>query len=540
MKKKRMRLQPKLLSGLLGMALILMVVLTPVLSKLYHNSMKDYYSRTAFDQATIAANLIDGDRIRDYYRDGQGGEKDEYYEQVRQELLMMKETVGLKFFYVVVPREEDMFYIWDAGEEGEKGVCDLGDTDQYIGNGDEVMKEAFSDTTKRVILVSDSEAYGYLASAYVAILDSSGTPVALASVDMSMDHINKQIQRFVLMMALVIFLVLLFSTLLYHAYVRRVVVEPLHQLHEATSTLVNSQMERLHQFTNQVKTGDELEDLGESFQFMTRELDTYIKNLAQVTAERERIGAELDLATKIQTNMLPNIFPAFPDRPDFDIFASKTPAKEVGGDFYDFFLIDDDHLAMVIADVSGKGIPAALFMMMSMILINNTTRLEGPLASPGAVLTKVNNTVCANNAEAMFVTVWLGILTLSTGRLVAANAGHEYPMLHRAGKGFELFKDRHGLVIGCMEGVRYREYEITLEKGDTLFVYTDGVAEATDAHNELFGTDRALEALNEAPEENPETLLHNVKAAVDRFVGEAPQFDDLTMLSVKYQGMDGN
>ncbi len=207
-----------------------------------------------------------------------------------------------------------------------------------------------------------------------------------------------------------------------------------------------------------------------------------------------------------------------------------TPAKEVGGDFYDFFLIDDDHLGMVMADVSGKGVPAALFMMMSKILVNNYAMMDG---HPAKVLEKVNTQICKNNDEEMFVTVWFGVLEISTGKVTAANAGHEYPIIKKADGGFELFKDKHGFVIGGMDGMRYKEYEFRLEKGGTLFLYTDGVAEATNANNELFGTDRMLEALNKDSEASPKELLTNMKTAVDEFVGEAPQFDDLTMLGVK-------
>ncbi|MBR1742856.1 MAG: SpoIIE family protein phosphatase, partial [Lachnospiraceae bacterium] len=203
-------------------------------------------------------------------------------------------------------------------------------------------------------------------------------------------------------------------------------------------------------------TGDEIQILADAFTSMTVRMKQYISDITTITAEKERIGAELDLATKIQADMLPNIFPAFPEREDFDIHASMTPAKEVGGDFYDFFLIDDDHLAIVMADVSGKGVPAALFMMMSKILINDVTMMAGPDASPAEVLTKVNETICQNNKEEMFVTVWLGILTISTGHVVAANAGHEYPILKKADGKFELFKDKHGFVIGGMAGMRYK------------------------------------------------------------------------------------
>ena len=281
------------------------------------------------------------------------------------------------------------------------------------------------------------------------------------------------------------------------------------------------------------KTGDEIEVLAESFAMLSGKTVQYISEVERVTAEKERIGAELSLATRIQADMLPNIFPAFPERGEFDIYASMNPAKEVGGDFYDFFLVDDDHLCMVVADVSGKGVPAALFMMASKIILANNAKMG---KSPAQILTDTNAAVCANNREEMFVTVWLGILELSTGKLTAANAGHEYPALRGADGRFELVKDKHGFVLGGMDDMQYAEYELRLTPGATLFLYTDGVPEATNADNELFGTERMLEALNAAPGAAPQTILHNVRGAVDGFVREAEQFDDLTMLCVAYKG----
>lgn len=243
---------------------------------------------------------------------------------------------------------------------------------------------------------------------------------------------------------------------------------------------------------------------------------------------------ELNMATEIQTGMLPSIFPAFPERPEFDIHASMDPAKEVGGDFYDFFMIDDDHLAMVIADVSGKGVPAALFMMSSKILINDHAIMGG---TPAEILERVNRQVCANNDANMFVTVWLGILEISTGKLTTASAGHEYPIINTNGK-YELMKDKHGLAVGAFEMSKYSNTELQLKKGDSIFVYTDGVAEATDANNELFGTDRTVDALNALPKgASQKEILEGVRAAVDAFVKEAPQFDDLTMVGLKYKGI---
>ncbi len=249
--------------------------------------------------------------------------------------------------------------------------------------------------------------------------------------------------------------------------------------------------------------------------------------------ESSRIETELTMASSIQADMLPSIYPAFPERPEFDIFASMDPAKEVGGDFYDFFLVDEDHLALVMADVSGKGVPAALFMMASKIIIANNTLLG---KSPAKVLTDANNAICANNREGLVVTVWLGILDMITGKVVAANAGHERPAVMHAGGDFELIDDPHGLAIGGIEGMKYKEHEFTLNAGDKLFLYTDGVPEATNAEEKLFGKERMLEALNAVKDETPQGVLKGVRRSVDGFVQQAEQFDDLTMLCVVFRG----
>ena len=286
---------------------------------------------------------------------------------------------------------------------------------------------------------------------------------------------------------------------------------------------------KLFEMKDIYKTNDEIEVLAQSFDDLTKKIVQYIKDITQITKEKERIGTELELARKIQADMLPNIYPAFPDRPEFDIYASMRPAKEVGGDFYDFYLIDKDHLGMVIADVSGKGVPAALFMMMSRILIKNYAMMG---YSPAQVLEQTNNSICMNNKEDMFVTVWYGVLEISTGKITAANAGHEFPIIKKQGGKYELLQDKHGFVIGGMEGMKYTEYEIQLDSGEMLFLYTDGVPEATDGENKMYGTDRLLEAMNSKEHTDPLELLRSITDNVDQFVGEADRFDDMTMLAV--------
>ena len=249
--------------------------------------------------------------------------------------------------------------------------------------------------------------------------------------------------------------------------------------------------------------------------------------------EQERIVKELSTARQIQNSVLPHIFPPFPERKEIDLFASMDPARDVGGDFYDFFFIDEDHLCLVIADVSGKGIPAALFMMFSKRIIEDFAKIEHSVSE---ILRKTNEVLCDSNQAEMFVTVWLGILEISTGRLNATNAGHEYPAICKKDGSFELYKDKHGFVIGGMPGVRYKEYALQMEPGDKIFVYTDGVPEATAGSGEMFGAERMTAALNTCADGRPEEILRRVRSAVDDFVGDAEQFDDLTMMCLEYKG----
>ena len=344
----------------------------------------------------------------------------------------------------------------------------------------------------------------------------------------SYEYGARQSAKTIIVLTIVILLLAVIGAL----FVAGRVVKPLERMTRRINALSGS--DQAFEMEDAYRTDDEIEILAESFASLSKRTRNYIKQITEITAEKERIGTELALATRIQADMLPNIFPAFPDRPDFDIYATMDPAKEVGGDFYDFFLIDEKHLGLVMADVSGKGVPAALFMMISKILVQNYA-MTG--RSPAQVLQAVNDQICSNNREEMFVTVWLGVLDTETGKITAANAGHEYPVLMQAGGQFELVKDKHGFVIGGMDGMRYKEYELTLTPGSRLFLYTDGVPEATNAQREMFGTDRMLDALNEAPDAAPEMILKNVRKAVDGFVKDAEQFDDLTMLCVEYKGV---
>ena len=327
--------------------------------------------------------------------------------------------------------------------------------------------------------------------------------------------------------------ILIAANLILLLYIYFYVISPVTKIEKAmkeyTATKDSSEADKK---MSVIRSKNEIGVLARSFTDLTSEIDRYNSEIVTLATERERISAELNLASRIQMGAMPK---NFPEKSEFELSASMKPAKEVGGDFYDFFFIDDDHLGLVIADVSGKGVPAAMFMMISKMLIKNFALMG---MSPVEVLENVNKRLSEDNENKMFVTAWFGILDIKTGHVSAVNAGHEYPMIKNADGGFTLFKEKHGFVLGIMPKSKYTGYEFDIEKGGALFVYTDGAAEASDISETLFGTDRMLEALNTEPDAVPEKLIENMKTAIDTFVGDAPQFDDLTMLCVKYNGKE--
>ena len=290
-----------------------------------------------------------------------------------------------------------------------------------------------------------------------------------------MPGIEQELIRFIATIVLSLAVVILLSVAVFYRFVRKKIVSPINQLNQATQEMVEN-LEREDTFHINIHTGDEIEALADAFTKMDAEVRDYIQRLSTVTAEKERIGAELNIARHIQSSMLPCIFPAFPDRKEFDIYATMNPAKEVGGDFYDFFMVDERHLAIVIADVSGKGVPAALFMVIGKTLIKDHTQ---PKRDLGAVFTEVNDLLCEANSEGLFITAFEGVLDLVTGEFLFVNAGHEPPFISRGNQPFELQAVNAGFVLAGLEGIRYQTGRLELAPSDKLFQYTDGVAEAT-------------------------------------------------------------
>ncbi len=390
-----------------------------------------------------------------------------------------------------------------------------------------------------------SKSYGTIIISAEPIM-SNGNVVGYVCVDMALNQAFKEIWMFTFIVFLYLSLISLVNMFFVRHYYKRNLVKPINQIIEAAKEYIYEDipdeeidLDAKHcSFQKlRIETGDELQQLASAMKNMEIDLGRYIDHLTRVTSEKQRMSTELSLATRIQAHMLPSIFPAFPDRDEFDLYATMDPAKEVGGDFYDFFMVDHDHLALVVADVSGKGIPAAMFMMISKIIIKNVTQnstVEGKV-SPALVLQRANSMLCENNEDEMFVTVWLGILEISSGKLTYANAGHEKPLFLRKGE-WAFDDNRHGFVLAGMEGMRYKDYETVLSPGDFIFQYTDGVTEATNSKEELFGEDRLIKVAKDCPMDATEFLKH-MRSELDGFVKEAPQFDDITMLGLKYNGV---
>ena len=340
------------------------------------------------------------------------------------------------------------------------------------------------------------------------------------------DNIRRALQTLIVLLLVIVALAIAAALT-----VAKRIVKPLNTITERVAALGGNNLR--FRMEDVYRTGDEIEVLAEAFSNLSGKTLQYVEEIKNVTAEKERIGAELGMAKAIQASQLPHLFPAFPDRKEFDIYATMTPAKEVGGDFYDFFLLDDDHIGLVMADVAGKGVPAALFMMVSRLLIRN--RLQSG-ESPSMALANVNDQLMEGNEAEMFVTVWLAVLEISTGKGVVSNAGHEHPVLRRADGQYELVKYRHSPAVAIFPDMAYEEHTFELHPGDSIFVYTDGVVEAFNENEELFGTKRLLEALNKEPGAAPEQILHNVRDEIIGFVDEAEQFDDVTMMCLQYSG----
>ncbi len=543
-----------------AISVICMFVLTFIIASIgymmYNENVLETYVR--YSEMVVESSLY----VLDDYKIGDmivTRTMDDGYEEARLELNRIKNASDVNYLYAVY--FEDMndihshHYVVNAktNEEIEQNK-DIPVEDLYSYMGEECEEGGYTEEVLTAFnkairngedgiqhIESTTKEYGHLITCFTTVFDSNGNAVGILGADVDVNIINRDLEQYVKIVAVAATIITLLVLFIFTAYTRAHIITPIVDITKSSNSFVklmeeNAKPEELIFKDVPIRSHDEIKMLVNDFKRMAEGIKDYMVNLRSVMAEKERIGAELNVATQIQADMLPRIFPPYPDRNEFDLYATMNPAKEVGGDFYDFFLVDDDHLALVMADVSGKGVPAALFMVIAKTLIKNRTMMN--CSSPAEILGDVNNQLCEGNEAELFVTVWLAVIEISTGKGIAANAGHEHPALRHANGKFEFVQYRHSPAVATMEGLRFREHDFQILPGDSIFVYTDGVAEATDAHDELFGGERTLQALNREPDAEPKKILENVKDGINNFVGDAEQFDDITMLCLKYRGPD--
>ena len=543
----KIRLLPKFIISLGVIGLVMTVAVSLFSYATSKSYLENMYAERVMTNSNAIAAMLPAEDVKAII--ASGGDKTDAYKKTAALFNKLKKDGNVTFLSLVVPDEDSVHFYIDAmveemGDSPENQLAygsdvpyteaanpdDPRDMEKYI-----TIWQMYSQNKGLEKPIVTDNSYGYNYTGISVITDENGKAIAEIQYILDMSKVRAHLNSFLINMLLIAFAVIGLTILAYIFFVGRVVTKPIGKLAAFTKNITETGV-----FENQrisLKTGDEIEQLGNSFNYMLEKLESYIANLSRVTAEKERIGAELDIAKNIQASMLPCIFPAFPERREFDIYATMDPAKEVGGDFYDFFMVDERHLAIVMADVSGKGVPAALFMVIGKTLINDHTV---PGKDLGEVFTEVNNMLCESNSEGLFITAFEGVLDLATGEFNFVNAGHEMPFILKAGGEFETYKIRPGFVLAGMENMKYRAGSITLGAGDKIFQYTDGVTEATNSENKLYGMDRLKAALNSVKDAAPAEILGEVKADIDKFVSGAPQFDDITMLCLEYKAKMGD
>ena len=534
--KKIKKLFTSLSFNIISFILLLLIIFSMIVSAIglisFTRAFKREYSTSSFHVASTATALINPDNLNKYLEEGEDAE----YLTSKDYLDRYCDKMHVSIVYVISVDTSDYGSFKSVFNSVNNEVGNTNYTPWPLGYTRDTTNDEYKEKYKALyeegseyeVIYRTTNLKGQIPhlTVMVPVKASSGEVVGILCLQRPISEITSARRPYLINIVISVIVISVLTGLLTITYLKNQFVKPMRKVAEEAMRFAKENSQGLK--LEDISKIQEIANLGKSIDEMEEEMLNYIDNLEAVTKDKERIGVELSIATAIQENSIPHKFPAFPDRRDFDIYASMTPAKEVGGDFYNFFLVDSDHLAIVIADVSGKGIPAALFMMVTNILISDRTKMGG---TPGEILTFVNDGICEHNEVDMFVTVWLGIIELSTGKVIASNAGHDDPFIYHKGAAFAMNKSKHGLVIGAFSGIKYQDYEFKLNPGDKIFLYTDGVTEATNSEKELFGFNRVLDSLNKYKDYSPQEILGGMQKSVDEFVGEAPQFDDLTMVS---------
>lgn len=547
MKNQFKKMRGSLSFNIISAMVILLIVFSAVVSLIgyysFKNSLEDVYIRNTYNICDVVESFVQGDHIDQYLADGG---MDEEYEETQRRMDVICQKMDVSLIYVIKVNQEnnyeDFVSVFNCvNEDSNYQRWEIG---HFRQTTNEEYRQMYASIYKKEIdhayIVRDTDLESGIQphiTSMRAIYDSEGNVSGILCAQTMMSGLDASRKLFLGSLSVSIIVSVILVAYMATNYLSNQFIHPIRKVTREAERFAKENTVGDPDALDDISRIGEINLLATAISKMEHDTLNYIENLTQATSEKERIEVELGIAAKIQLGAIPSHFPAFPERKDFDIFASMTPAKEVGGDFYDFFLIDENHLAITIADVSGKGVPAALFMMVTKMLLKEKCSISSE-STVEEIIRVVNERVCANNSADMFVTVWFGILDLTNGKIRCVNAGHEDPAICKNGTAFAIDKQKHCLAIGVMEDVTYRSYEIQLEPGDKIFLYTDGVTEATNAQNQLFTQKAMVDSLQKLIDASPEEIVEQMKGDVNAFVGEAPQFDDLTMLCLKYNGQE--
>jgi len=542
-KKKKKDRNPNLYTLVITFVLFLLALLSFCIALIGYHSFTKYfteeYNESVEKTAVTARYLVDGNRIKYYL---ENGEDSNDYKETKYYLTRLCNSQGMSVIYVMTVSndyklttsvfnclsDDSTYTPWEIGYEVP--TSDVEYEKAYKKMYEEGLESA---TVVRIENLNTGKPH---VTALVPIKDDSGKVVAILHVQRFVKRLNTIRRKYLVQLSVTAGILMLLAGLMASVFLRKQVVKPIRKLTGEAERFARDNTRQEIGFDKGICKVREINSLAASIDKMEYDTVKYVADITAMTKESERIGTELDVASKIQTGLLPVEFPAFPEREEFDIFATMDPAKVVGGDFYDFFLVDDTHLAFLIADVSDKGIGAAFFMAIAKTIIK-THALTG--ASPSEILEAADRIIATKNPAGLFVTVWMGVIDIVTGHVTACNAGHDYPaLLQNKEEGYQIQKIKHGPPVAFLPNMEFPAIEFDMKPGDRIFLYTDGLNEAKREDGERFGTARILEVLNSHQGDSEEATLMAMHEAVRAFSGDEPQFDDMTMLGFTFRGRE--
>ena len=513
------------------MALVLSLGLCAFSGYISWEQYTDFYWEKALASCKLAASYVDGDRIATYLETGQ---TDEYYNELEETLRAIKREQNLIYLYIFVPSDDHFTYVMDVILEGEdpSWFSDMGDTYEYTDLEYQYLVPDVADQSAcREKIVVLENYYGPGVSAWAPVFDSEGNLVAMVEGDMALDVVIDSISDFLIAAVVVCCTLVLAAAIVMSLITRKIVARPVKKLTE--NVLGFAGEDSLVFPADEIQTGDELQVLSEAFGKMAEDIGRYTRNLEAVAADKERIATELSLATDIQVSLLPRKFPAFPDREEFDVYAVMQPAKVVGGDFYDFFFIDSHRLCVVVGGVSGRGIPAALFMVVAKTIIKNQMMAGAPVEE---AMTVINSRLYESSASNVVVKAFVGVLDVTDGHFSYVNAGQQPPLYMRKDSTFEFLSSQVMTPLAQTEYVSYRRMELMMRQGDRLILHSEGVAGAKNNDGAAFGLERLRSYLNlrRNNAEDLQTLISSLCSELAVYEHGADREDDVTALALAY------